>query len=142
MTNISQTYVGQGQNQITFFRSLRGRLLLLFLSVAVVPLAVLGVVAITQLNAANAAAAEVSENYLPSIVNLDEVPHNVTLSIAGKEKVVSLLPHGRWQSNSYPIKVQYDGYQSPALDLRGSYAIWKGGTLSLQKSSRIRRGGH
>ena len=73
-----------------------------------------------------------------SIVNLDEVPHNVTLVIAGEERVISLLPYDRWQSNAYPIKVQYDGYQGPALERDGKYAIWKGGTLSLQKKSRTR----
>ena len=75
-----------------------------------------------------------------TIVNLDKVPHNVTLVISGKVQVISLMPYARWQSSAYPIKVQYDGYEGPALKHNGSYAIWEGGALTLQKTGKKMRG--
>jgi signal transduction histidine kinase/CheY-like chemotaxis protein/methyl-accepting chemotaxis protein len=59
------------ETRISFFRSMRGKLILLFLAVSLIPLTLVGWVAITQLYAAKAAANEVSDNYFPSIINLD-----------------------------------------------------------------------
>ncbi len=58
--------------RIPFFRSMRGKLIFWFLAVSLIPLVIVGQVAITQLYAAKAAANEVSDNYFPSIINLDE----------------------------------------------------------------------
>lgn len=77
-----------------------------------------------------------------TITNLDEVPHNLTLVVADETRTISLMPHKRWHSSIYPIKVQYDGYQSPALKRRGHYAIWPGGKLSLQQDRQGGRGKH
>ncbi|MEK8018285.1 MAG: MCP four helix bundle domain-containing protein, partial [Candidatus Parabeggiatoa sp.] len=66
----SSTQLESGK-RITFFRSMRGKLIMLFLAVSLIPLAIVGGVAITQLQAAKAAANEVSDNYFPSIINLD-----------------------------------------------------------------------
>lgn len=68
-----------------------------------------------------------------TITNLDEVPHNITVIIGGKEQVVSLLPYGKWQSNAYPIKIKYGTYTTPALKQRASYTIWKDGYVSPQR---------
>ena len=51
--------------------SIRGKLILMFLAVSVIPLAILGSVAINQLYIAKSATNEVTENYLPSIINLN-----------------------------------------------------------------------
>jgi methyl-accepting chemotaxis protein len=56
---------------ITFFRSIRGQLMILFIAVSLIPLSIVGGVAINQLYMAKAAANEVTDNYLPSIINLD-----------------------------------------------------------------------
>jgi len=56
--------------RIPFFRSMRGKLIFWFLAVSLIPLVIVGQVAITQLYAAKAAANEVSNNYFPSIINL------------------------------------------------------------------------
>ncbi|RKZ89576.1 MAG: histidine kinase [Candidatus Parabeggiatoa sp. nov. 1] len=53
-----------------FFRSMRGKLILQFLAVSLIPLAIVGGVAITQLHATKAAANEVSDNYFPGIIHL------------------------------------------------------------------------
>jgi methyl-accepting chemotaxis protein len=57
--------------EVAFFHSIRGKLLLLFLAVALIPLAMTSGVAIIQLNTARATTDEVSKNYLPGIINLD-----------------------------------------------------------------------
>ncbi|MDM8557327.1 response regulator [Candidatus Parabeggiatoa sp. HSG14] len=65
------TFQKNTETRITFFHSIRGKLVLLFLAVSLIPLAIVGGVAITQLNIAQFATSEVSDNYFPSIVNLD-----------------------------------------------------------------------
>ncbi len=69
--NIPSSTQSYYETRITFFRSMRGKLILLFLAVSLIPLTIVGWVAITQLYAAKAAANEVSDNYFPSIINLD-----------------------------------------------------------------------
>lgn len=71
-----------------------------------------------------------------SLVNLDNVPHNVTLEVAGEEVTVSLMPYQRWSSSQYPIKVKYETYNSPALEVNGEYAIWHNGDIALQRKKK------
>jgi signal transduction histidine kinase/DNA-binding response OmpR family regulator len=59
------------KKHLSFFRSIKGKLVLLFLAVSLIPLTIVGSVAITQLHATKNAANEVSQNYFPSIINLD-----------------------------------------------------------------------
>jgi len=54
-----------------FFRSIRNKLILIFIAISFIPLAIVGGVAMIQLYVAKTAANEVSENYLPSIINLN-----------------------------------------------------------------------
>jgi len=70
MINASAIQLGSGI-RIPFFYSMRGQLIFLFLAVSLIPLVVVGGMAITQLYTAKAAANEVSDNYFPSIINLD-----------------------------------------------------------------------
>jgi hypothetical protein len=67
-----------------------------------------------------------------SIVNLDNVAHEVRLEIAGSETTILLAPNQRWQSRFYPIKIKYETYTTPALERFGEYAIWRGGNIALQ----------
>ena len=69
--NASTSAQSNHKTRISFFRSLRGRLILLFMAVSLIPIAVVGSIAIIQLNTAKKAALEVTENYLPSIISLD-----------------------------------------------------------------------
>jgi hypothetical protein len=54
-----------------FVRSIRNKLVLIIIIIAFIPLTIVGGVAINQLYVAKNAANEVSENYLPSIINLN-----------------------------------------------------------------------
>lgn len=67
-----------------------------------------------------------------SIVNLDKVPHNVVMEIAGSDETISLYPYQIWRSNKYPIKIKYETHTSPALDHNSEYAIWGDGNITLQ----------
>ncbi len=69
--NASTSAQSNHKTHISFFRSMRGRLILLFMAVSLIPIAVVGSIAINQLNTAKKAALEVTENYLPSIISLD-----------------------------------------------------------------------
>lgn len=63
----------KNETQISFFRSMRGKLILLFLAVALIPLGIAGTVALIQFNRAEAAIEEVGHHYLPRIIHLHEV---------------------------------------------------------------------
>ena len=65
------TYAQPDTKRTFLFHSIRGKLILMFLAVSVIPLAILGSVAIHQLYVAENATNEVTENYLPSIINLN-----------------------------------------------------------------------
>ncbi|MBE9561751.1 MAG: methyl-accepting chemotaxis protein, partial [Proteobacteria bacterium] len=54
-----------------FSRSIRNKLILILIAISFIPLAIVSGVAIAQLYAAKNAANEISENYLPSIINLN-----------------------------------------------------------------------
>ena len=66
------------------------------------------------------------------MVNLDSMAHEVTLEIAGSETTIMLKPNQRWESNTYPIRIKYKTYTTPALERLGEYAIWPGGNIALQ----------
>jgi len=68
---INANYSQLNTEKFSFFRSIRSKLILMFLAASVIPLAILGSVAINQLYIAKTATFEVTENYLPSIINLN-----------------------------------------------------------------------
>jgi hypothetical protein len=60
----------KNETQISFFRSMRGRLIFLFLAVALVPLSIAGTIAFIQLNKAKTAIDEFDRRDLPEIIEL------------------------------------------------------------------------
>src|SRR5688572_16361576 len=63
----------KNETRISFFHSMRGKLIFLFLAVALIPLAIAGTVALIQFNTAEAAIEEVGHHHLPRIINLHQV---------------------------------------------------------------------
>lgn len=67
-----------------------------------------------------------------SIVNLDTIPYDLDVEIAGRKQTVSIEPNARWDSNMHPIRVNI-GKRVTTLDPDMEYAIWKGGVLTPQR---------
>jgi len=88
---INANYSQLNTEKFFFFRSIRSKLILMFLAASVIPLAILGSVAIIQLYFAKTATFEVTENYLPSIINLNNA-ENALMHIIEAQKNHIIAP--------------------------------------------------
>jgi len=103
----SSTQLESGR-RIAFFRSMRGKLIMLFLAVSLIPLAIVGGVAITQLQAAKAAAKEVSDNYFPSILNLDNAELALMHIIEAQKNHIIAPDDATMRAMETEIKIQQE----------------------------------
>jgi hypothetical protein len=67
-----------------------------------------------------------------AITNMDTIPYDLRVQLAGTEDEISIEPGDTWRSEAHPVNVRYKNNWL-RLDPGDDYAIWKGGVLLKQR---------